>query len=287
MVMKTVGIIVKKRHPEALRIVEGIVPRLAAMRAAVILEQECGPRNDGCRLVERDAVPRHSDLLLVIGGDGTLLSAARIPGAENVPILAVNVGGLGFLTEVRVEELGDVLAKILAGDYALDRRMMLEATLVKNHGATEASYRALNDVVVNKGALARMVDLETFVNDSYINTFKADGLIMCTPTGSTGYSLSAGGPIIHPSLHLIALTPICPHTLTNRPLIIPDDVVVKVVLRSESEDVFLTIDGQVGTKLTAGDTVLVQKSPKTIALVKTPFRNYYEILKQKLKWGER
>jgi len=284
--MTTVGIIVKKRHPDAARVVAAMLPRLSALRAAVMLEQECDIQADGCRRIEREAIPLHCDLLLVIGGDGTLLSVARMPGAENVPILAVNVGGLGFLTEIKAEEVADVLSKVLAGDYTLDRRMMLEATLVRHGKGTETSLHALNDIVVNKGALARMVDLETSVNDSYINTFKADGLIICTPTGSTGYSLSAGGPIIHPSLNLISLTPICPHTLTNRPLIIPDDAVVKVALRSASEDVFLTVDGQVGMKITAGDAVLVKKSPKTIALVKTPFRNYYEVLKQKLKWGE-
>ena len=149
------------------------------------------------------------------------------------------------------------------------------------------TFQALNDVVVNKGALARMMDLDTYVNDLYLNRFKADGLIICTPTGSTGYSLSAGGPIVYPSLNLFSITPICPHTLTNRPLIISDDSIIRIELMSESEDVFLTVDGQVGVRMERHDRVVVRKSEKTLSLVKTPFRSYFEILKKKLKWGER
>jgi NAD+ kinase len=165
--------------------------------------------------------------------------------------------------------------------------MMLEATLIKKGAERGRTFQALNDVVVNKGALARMMDLDTYVNDLYLNRFKADGLIICTPTGSTGYSLSAGGPIVYPSLNLFTITPICPHTLTNRPLIISDESIIRIELMSESEDVFLTVDGQVGVRIERHDRVVIQKSAKTLSLVKTPFRSYFEILKKKLKWGER
>ncbi|MCX8043769.1 MAG: NAD(+)/NADH kinase [Desulfobacterota bacterium] len=285
--MKRIGIIMKKRAPEALRLVADLLPWLQEKNISVLLEQDCGITASGCRFVERSTIPQQSDLLIVIGGDGTLLSVVRMSGASSVPILAINAGGLGFLTEIRHEETKVMLERVLAGDYTLDQRMVLAATLVKANEDRSLSFRALNDVVINKGALARIMDLDTWVNDNYINTFKADGLIIGTPTGSTGYSLSAGGPIIYPSLQLILLTPICPHTLTNRPLILPDDSEVKVTLRSESEDVFLTIDGQVGHRIAAGDSVIVKKSDATIGLIKTPFRNYFEVLKQKLKWGER
>lgn len=285
--MKNVGIITKKNHPETTRIVGELLPWLRSRNLTVLIEHNGQLGYEGCRYLAREEIPLQSDLLLVLGGDGTLLSVARMPGAESVPILAVNLGGLGFLTEIRIEETTQLIERILDGDYCLDQRMMLEATLIKKDGTPSASFRALNDVVVNKGALARIMDLETSVNDSYVNTFKADGLIICTPTGSTGYSLSAGGPIVYPSLHLIVLTPICPHTLTNRPIILPDNSTIKVVLRSESEDVFLTVDGQVGIRMNAGESIMVKKSSATISLVKTPFRNYFEVLKQKLKWGER
>jgi len=285
--MKTVGIIIKQSYRAAPSILADLVPWLTTKGMTVLVDHELGTGLKGCSTHQREHIPHRSQLLIVLGGDGTLLSVARMPGAESVPILAVNLGGLGFLTEIRIDELKQVIEKILAGNYALDERMMLEATLVHADQSAPATFCALNDVVINKGALARIIDLELQVNDSYVTTLKADGLIISTPTGSTGYSLSAGGPIIYPSLKLIILTPICPHTLTNRPIIIPDDRVVKATLRSGSEDVFVTIDGQAGIRIAPGDSVMVQKSPKRISLIKTPFRNYFEVLKQKLKWGER
>jgi len=285
--MEKIGIIIKHNHPEVLDFVKDVVVWLNNKNISVILEHGLPVIGDETCYVPRQQIPNQSQCLIVFGGDGTLLSVARLPRAEEVPILAVNLGGLGFLTEIRIDEITSVLEKIIIGDYTLDQRMMLEATLLQGGVTAAASFHALNDVVVNKGALARMMDLDTFVNEGYLNTFKADGLIICTPTGSTGYSLSAGGPIIYPSLNLISLTPICPHTLTNRPIIIPVESIIKVILRSESEDVFLTIDGQVGIKMHADDSIEVKKSLKSISLIRTPFRNYFEILKQKLKWGER
>jgi NAD+ kinase len=285
--MKNIGIIAKKGRPEVLALTGKIIPWLTERGFRVAMEKNFAVSTEKVQGVERDEIASLADLLIVLGGDGTLLSVARIPGAEDVPILAVNLGGLGFLTEIRVDEINSLLEKVTVGDFDLDRRMMLEVSLSRSGEKGVETFRVLNEVVVNKGAMARMIDLDTSVNGMYLNIFKADGLIICTPTGSTGYSLSAGGPIIHPTLKLISLTPICPHTLTNRPIILTDDSTIKVTLRSENEDVFLTMDGQVGVRMQEGDFIEVHKSQKVISLVKTPFRNYFEILKDKLKWGER
>ncbi len=285
--MKKTGIIAKKSHPEGLEVILNLVPWLNQKGIEVILERGMQISAEKVKFEQRELIPEIADMLIVFGGDGTLLSVSRIPQVENVPILAVNLGGLGFLTEIRIEEIYRMLEKVIAGDFAIDRRMMLEVKLLKGCNELDRTFQALNDVVVNKGAVARMIDLDTFVNGNYLNTFKADGLVVSTPTGSTGYSLSAGGPIIYPSLNLISITPICPHTLTNRPIILPDDSVVKVSIRANNEDVFLTMDGQVGVKIEEGDSLEICKAQKAVSLVKTPFRNYFEILKEKLKWGER
>jgi NAD+ kinase len=260
---------------------------LAGQGYDVLIDQNLPHIDERCQPVPPELIPQQVDLIIVFGGDGTLLSVARFDQIEMVPVLAVNLGSLGFLTEIGADEIPAVLDKVLESDYSLDKRMMLEATLIKEGDERGQTFQALNDVVVNKGALARMMDLDTYVNDLYLNRFKADGLIICTPTGSTGYSLSAGGPIVYPSLNLFTITPICPHTLTNRPLIISDESIIRIELMSESEDVFLTVDGQVGVRIERHDRVIIRKSAKTLSLVKTPFRSYFEILKKKLKWGER
>lgn len=284
--MKHIGIIAKKRI-EALDLIRQVVDHLAGQGYTLLIDKNLPHIDHRCQPVLPEFMPQHADLIIVFGGDGTLLSVARLEHIEMVPVLAVNLGSLGFLTEIGADELLAVLHKVLASDYALDKRMMLEVTIIKKGDEQGPSFQALNDVVVNKGALARMMDLDTYVNDLYLNRFKADGLIICTPTGSTGYSLSAGGPIVYPSLNLFTITPICPHTLTNRPLIISDESIIRIELMSESEDVFLTVDGQVGVRIERHDRVIVRKSEKTLSLVKTPFRSYFEILKKKLKWGER
>jgi len=284
--MKHIGIIGKKRI-EALDLIRQVVDHLAGQGYDVLIDQNLPHIDERCQPVPPELIPQQVDLIIVFGGDGTLLSVARFDQIEMVPVLAVNLGSLGFLTEIGADEIPAVLDKVLESDYSLDKRMMLEATLIKKGDARGQTFQALNDVVVNKGALARMMDLDTYVNDLYLNRFKADGLIICTPTGSTGYSLSAGGPIVYPSLNLFTITPICPHTLTNRPLIISDESIIRIELMSESEDVFLTVDGQVGVRIERHDRVVIRKSAKTLSLVKTPFRSYFEILKKKLKWGER
>jgi NAD+ kinase len=204
-----------------------------------------------------------------------------------VPILGVNLGSLGFLTEITLNELYPSVERCLAGDFEVSERMMLVAS-VERDGEVVETHRVLNDVVINKGALARIIDMETAVNGRYLTTFKADGLIVSTPTGSTGYSLSANGPIIHPELECISITPICPHTLTNRPLVMAGDARIAITLDSTiDEAVFLTLDGQVGVKLSCGDVVQISKSGHSTRLVQSRSKDYFEVLRTKLKWGER
>lgn len=228
-----------------------------------------------------------AELVVVLGGDGTLISVARLFSGREVPILGVNLGSLGFLTEITVEELYPRLEKCLEGNPRVSDRMMLEVTLHREGRQIEKCH-VLNDMVINKGALARIVDLETRVNRHFLTTYKADGLIVSTPTGSTGYSLSAGGPIIHPLMSCIAITPICPHTLTNRPIVVTDESIISITVTSSfDEKVYLTLDGQVGFELREGDSVEVRKALKTTSLVMSRSRDYFEILRTKLKWGER
>ena len=230
--------------------------------------------------------PSHEDLdlVVVLGGDGTLLKAARLYGHQEAPILGVNLGGLGFLTEIGLEELPLLFEKILRGEYQTENRMVLTARIIRE-GEDHPAVPFLNDVVINKGALARIIDIETSIGGQFLTSYRGDGLIVATPTGSTAYNLSAGGPILHPSLKTILITPICPFTLTNRPVILQDDAVIDIRLLSKASEVWLTFDGQVGYPLKVGDLVRVQKAVKSIRLIKSPFKNYFEILRTKLKWG--
>jgi NAD+ kinase len=225
------------------------------------------------------------DLLVVVGGDGTLLAGARLLDGREVPILAVNQGGLGFLTAVTLPELYGDLDRILTGEFRCDERMMLDATLWRDGGAI-ARHRALNDVVINKGTPARIIEVEARVDDQYVSTFRADGLIIATPTGSTAYNLSAGGPIVHPRLDAVLLTPICSHTLTNRPLVLPAGIRLSATLSSEDESgVSATLDGQVGVPLRAGDRLEVSAAPERVRLIAPDGKSYFEVLREKLKWG--
>jgi len=231
-------------------------------------------------------IPTLVEMLIILGGDGTLLSAARhvADAHTNVPIFGVNLGSLGFMAEVSLDELYDNLEKAIAGKLETEDRMMLSASVIRA-GKRLARYRVLNDAVINKGALARMMELRVSVGRGHLTTLRADGLIVATPTGSTAYSLSAGGPIIHPTLHCFVVTPICPHTLSNRPIALPDTVVVTICLTSQSEDVSLTLDGQIGFPLMPNDLVEIRKSRYKMKLIKHPSKSYYEILRTKLKWG--
>lgn len=284
--MKCAGIIAKHIDPRAQRIVAELCEWLTARGKGVVLDRETASLVRGAESVTRGKLPERCDFLIVIGGDGTLLSAARVVGTSGRPILGVNLGSLGFMTAITLEELYPVLERIFCFDFDYDERIMLVAH-VHRMGERVANYTVLNDVVINKGALAKIIDIETTIGEMYLSSFKADGLIISTPTGSTGYSLAAQGPILHPTLRAIVITPICPHMLTNRPIVIPDDMEVRAELRSTETDVFLTLDGQVGFGIRQGDVIEVKKADAPLRFFRSPFKDYFAVLRTKLKWGER
>jgi NAD+ kinase len=230
------------------------------------------------------AFAANADLCVVVGGDGTLLAAARLMGERQLPILAINHGSLGFLTEVTLPELYPALERVLAGQFVLDVRMMMDVSVYRGDRQLEA-YRALNDVVFHKGTLGRIIELEARVDDQYVSTFRSDGLIVATPTGSTAYNLSAGGPIIFPSMSAMIMTPISSHTLTNRPIVLPPAVRIEITLHAPHDEVHVTVDGQVGTKIEAQDRVFIAKSNLRVKLVAPADKNYFDVLRGKLKWG--
>ena len=234
---------------------------------------------------EPSFIPREVEFVIVLGGDGTLLGAARRVARYGVPILGVNLGGLGFLTEIPLRRLYSAVELMIEGRLEVETRLMLEAVVLRE-GTETCRFLVLNDVVINKGALARIIDLDVVINDQFLTTFRADGLIVSTPTGSTAYNLSAGGPILYPTISSFILTPICPFTLTNRPILLPDSHVVSITLSRRGEErVSLTFDGQVGFDLFQGDKVLIQKAKEKIKLIKSPDQSYFEILREKLMWG--
>jgi NAD+ kinase len=290
--MKRIGIIAKQNKPEVIPIVRNLVGWLQPKEIEVYMEEgmvkQFHPPLGApfLKSVKREDIPKKAEMIIVLGGDGTLLSVARLVGDHDVPILGVNLGGLGFLTEITLEELYRVLEKVVQGDFITNERVVLNASVIRR-GERLAEFLVLNDAVINKGALARIIDLETTINGEYLTTFKSDGLILSTPTGSTAYNLSAGGPIVYPSLHCIIITPICPHTLTNRPIMVPDDVEIRATLKTKQQEVILTLDGQQGFTLEFEDIVEVKKSEGHIYLIKSPYRHYFEVLREKLKWGGR
>lgn len=222
--------------------------------------------------------------IFVLGGDGTFLSAVRWIGDQNIPVLGVKFGEVGFLAETSDESLFSAAEAVLSKSFSTSPRMRLQVKLSRN-GKEIVNETVLNDVVINKGALARLAHIETYINDHYLTTYRADGLIVSTPTGSTAYSLAAGGPVIHPSVPAVIMTPICPFTLTNRPLIIPDTSVIKIRLEKRSSNIMLTFDGQQGVKITGSDTIVVKKSPNPINMIIIPDQDYYDVLKTKLRWS--
>jgi len=283
--MKNIGIISKPGKPELPEILRELVPWLTGKGFDVFIDEETSGVL-GIKGYSRAVMPDLVDVVLVLGGDGTMLGAARAVAEKGIPILGVNLGGLGFITEVNRADLFSAVETMLRGECSVEERIMIQADIVRN-GEVITTYTVLNDVVITKGALARIIDLETYVDHSYVATFKSDGLIMSTPTGSTAYNLSAGGPIVHPALDCIVLTPICPHTLTNRPIVLSGESLIEVGLRSESEDVFLTLDGQIGVSLKKDDVVEIKKSPHKTRLFIPCERDYFQVLREKLKWGER
>ncbi|HYA62380.1 MAG TPA: NAD(+)/NADH kinase, partial [Candidatus Sulfotelmatobacter sp.] len=225
------------------------------------------------------------DLLLVLGGDGTILAASREAAPRGIPILPINLGGLGFLTSFTLEELYPALEDVLAGRAAIEERLLLLVERTHN-GDVLSQQRVLNEAVVHKGTLARMIALELYIDGSFVCRYRADGLIIATPTGSTAYSMSAGGPIVHPAVESILITPICPHTLSDRPVVVPNTSKVDLRLLEHSDSAFLTMDGQIGVPLQAGDGVRVRRAAERLKLIHPPNKTYFEILRNKLKWGE-
>lgn len=284
--MRTVAVVVKRGREQAIDLARRLGSWLTARGIAVLVEPESAPAIGCGRAVTKEEMVEVADLIVVLGGDGTLLSVTRLMQQRAVPILGVNLGGLGFLTALTTDELFPTIERVLRGDFAVDRRMTLDVTL-RRESSVLARRQVLNEAVITKGALARIIDLETTVDGEEVCVYKADGLIVTTPTGSTAYSLSAGGPIVHPSVGVIVLSPICPHTLTNRPVVLPDSVVVRVTVRSPDEDVVLTVDGQEGIKLRSDDLVEVRKARIEVPLVHSGARTYFDVLRSKLRWGER
>ena len=285
--IRTVGIISRPRRADIAGVVPGLLHWLSERGVQTLCDQEtakCLPPSTSGH--PREELASAADLLIVLGGDGTLLAAARLMGKRHIPILPVNLGGLGFLTSVTLEDLYPVLELALSDKARCSERVMLESQVLRD-GAVINGARALNDAVLNKAALARIVDLELRVEGEVVCNYRADGLIVSTPTGSTAYSLAAGGPIVYPIVSAFVITPICPHTLTNRPLVIPDSMRLEVGFSAQDSPIYLTLDGQVGIELAPGDRVALFAAAERLRLVRPPKKTYFSVLRDKLKWGGR
>lgn len=285
--MRRLGIVAKTDREEARTVVPELLVWCAARDIQPVLEKETAGLCPEATVptVGRPELPAHSDLLVVLGGDGTLLSMARLVGDLGVPILGANLGGLGFLTALTVDELFPALEAYRRGQLVIEDRMLLEARVFRR-GERLGEYAALNDVVITKSAMSRIIRLEVAVDGDFATGYRADGLIISTPTGSTAYSLSAGGPIVFPTMDAMVLTPICSHTLTNRPIVLPATQRITITLLTD-QDVMLTLDGQVGFALKVDDTVEVRRAAARIRLLRFPQKHFFSVLRAKLKWGER
>ncbi|MBI4470588.1 MAG: NAD(+)/NADH kinase [Acidobacteria bacterium] len=285
--IETVGMILKPHLTRAAEVIRDISRLLSGRSVALLAEpavKEIAPDCEA-RFIEREQIPALADLILVLGGDGTIIATSRLLAGRPVPVMGINFGSLGYLTEFTLDGLIPSMEAVLEGRTKIAGRMMLSVKVLRG-AEIIAEFDLLNDAVVNKSALARIVEIETSVDDVHVSTFRADGMILATPTGSTAYSLSAGGPIVHPAMDAILMTPICPHTLTNRPLVIPPDSVITMRLASPPEDVLVTLDGQIGIPLTVQDLVTVRASPRRFHLVQPIDKNYFHVLRDKLRWGQ-
>jgi NAD+ kinase len=284
--IKNVGLIVKRDSPKALAVARELGAWISS-RGLVALAEGDAARAIKARPLAIEDLARHAELIVVLGGDGTLLAIARLVGERETPILGINLGGLGFLTQATIEEARSSLERVLAGDYEVDRRIMLEASVTRGSRGRKApiaeGLRAFNDVVINKRELGTMLEIEVVADRKPFCSYRADGLIVATPTGSTAYALSAGGPIVFPTLDVIVLAPICPHTLSNRPVVLPDtfELEIRVISRLAAA---LTLDGQQRIALGPDDVVKVRKSPSVVALIRST-HPYFEIWRDKLRWG--
>lgn len=281
--MDSIGIIFNDEKPNVMALTDQIVSWLRNNGKKVSFIA-AGPGRvdqhfDTCS--ERE-LAKKSQCIIVLGGDGTLLHTARAVAVEGIPLFGINLGQLGFLTEIELPDITPALEKVITGQFKIEERMMLQATVRRNNQEISKFY-ALNDAVITKGAFARLIRLKTFVNKEFVDIYPADGLIISTPTGSTAYSLSAGGPLVSPNLELMIVTPICPHTLSSRPLVIDKESVVSVELQNTQAEVMLTIDGQSGLLLKTHDEIIVQKAPFSARFMRLNQRSFYEILRKKLK----
>jgi len=284
--MKKIGIFAKVQDPRCREVASELLCWLRDRGLTPLVEKRLSSYLDAEDGMESSDIPSLADLVVVLGGDGTLISVARLVGKREVPILGVNLGSLGFLTEIPVNGIYGALESYLSGEFTISERMMLSIVLLR--GDTEVgSWEALNDAVINKGAPAKIVTMDASVDGSFLATFKADGLIVASPTGSTGYSLSANGPIVDPELDCLLITPICSHTLTNRPIVVGAETEIAITLDSQVENVMLTLDGQVGIPLEYRDVIVVRKAKHRTRLILSGDTDYYAVLRTKLKWGER
>jgi NAD+ kinase len=282
----TIGIISRPRRSNLEAVVPPLLHWLAARGVRTLYDTEtAGALHDTSQGLSRVEVAEQSQLLLVLGGDGTLLAAARVAAPLGIPILPINMGSLGFLTSFMLEEMYPALEQVLAGRFSCSERVMLDVELHRDGDVIE-SQSVVNESVINKGALARMIDLQLTIDGDFVCRYRADGLIVATPTGSTAYSLSAGGPIVHPGVESWIITPICPHTLSDRPVVVRDSSLVEVHLSGDTESVFLTLDGQTGIPMQAADVVRMRRAAERLRLIQPAQKSYFEILRNKLKWGE-
>jgi len=283
---KTIGIISRPRRSILAEIVPYLLIWLGDRGVSTVIDAETAASlNRGEPGKTRHQLAQEADLLLVLGGDGTLLAAAREAAPRGIPILPINLGGLGFLTSFTLEELYPALEDVLAGCATIDERVLLLAERAQDESIL-TQQRVLNEAVVHKGTLARMIELELHIDGGFVCRYRADGLIVATPTGSTAYSMSAGGPIVHPAVESILITPICPHTLSDRPVVIPDSSKIELRMAENSDSVFLTLDGQTGVPLQARDRVRITRASERLKLIHPQKKTYFEILRNKLKWGE-
>jgi NAD+ kinase len=282
----TIGIISRPRRSNLEVVVPPLLHWFAARGIRTLYDTEtAGALHDSSHGLIREEVAEQSQLLLVLGGDGTLLAAARVAARLGIPILPINMGSLGFLTSFTIEEMYPALEQVLAGRFSCSERVMLDVELHRDAEVIERQA-VVNEAVINKGALARMIDLQLTIDADFVCRYRADGLIVATPTGSTAYSLSAGGPIVHPGVESWIITPICPHTLSDRPVVVRDSSLIEVHLSGDTESVFLTLDGQTGIPMQAADVVRMRRASERLRLIQPAQKSYFEILRNKLKWGE-
>lgn len=280
------GITGKKNSTEVYEIAQRLCEWLREREIEFLVEERLGRSIDAENVLAEADLAAAVDIIVVFGGDGSFIWVSRIAQGHDVSILGCNLGGLGFLTEFTVDEFFPMMERVLAGDYEIEKRDMISCSVARKDGESE-EFTVLNDIVINNGPISKVVDLSIYIEERYVTTFKADGIIFATPTGSTAYSLSAGGPIIYPTLPVITVTPICPHILTNRPIVVPNTKKIRTRVLADIQNTYLTLDGQVGVPLYLGDDVVLESSESYVNIIKSPFRDYFNILKTKLMWSGR